>query len=214
MKVKRKSEIIKLVNNRSVSVNCNWESPDNTTGNLFLKGLVTSLAMVLLIAGCSSPSYYGDVSPRYIPIAEKQKEGSVGMIEFAPWIYAVSNITYKNKNGLSLLDAWRQTLRSAIAGTQLFNNSNVIEYYIEVMIKDIAVPEGFATSPVTITASYKISNMDNIDNFILEKTISSTGEAEKKLIDGSKRIRSAYQNAVRVNIELFIDELLKNSEIF
>jgi hypothetical protein len=102
-------------------------------------------------------------------------------------------------------------LRSAVAETRLFNNSDDITYDIEIVIKLMAVPTGFATSSVTITADYKISRTNSP---VFTERIRSRGEAAKELVDGSKRIRSAYQNAVRINIELFIDELLKNSDTF
>lgn len=182
------------------------------------------IMMALLVAGCSSAGYYGNVNPEHIPIAEEQKEGSIGTIQFsveqfyitvdgfsAGGAQAVSNISYKDKNGLSLQDAWKEALLSSIAETRLFNNSDDIKYDIKIVIMEIIVPKGIVTSPVIIKANYKILNMDRL---ILAKTINSTGESDKQLFDGSKRIRSAYQNAVRINIELFLEELLKNSNKF
>jgi len=182
------------------------------------------IMMALIVGGCAPAGYYGNVTPEHIPIAEEQKEGSIGTIQFsAEQFYitvdgfsagaaqAINNISYKGKNGLSLQDAWEGALLSSIARTRLFNNSDDIKYDIKIVIMDIIVPKGVATSPVKIAANYKILNMDRL---ILEKTINSTGKPAPQLSDPSRKIRSSYQNAVRISTELFIEELLRNADKF
>jgi hypothetical protein len=182
----------------------------------------------ILIAGCPSPGIH-NVKPEYIPTAKEQRKGSIGTIKLTiipNYTESISmgkqgtlfigkrvtpgqaqGISFKDENGLTLLDAWKEALSTSIAESQLFNNSDDIKYDIQILITAIDGPGAFGTSPIKIDAKYKILNKDRL---ILEKMINSIGKSDKHYFEGSTRIRSAYRNSVRNSIELFMEELLKN----
>lgn len=180
-----------------------------------MKQFVLVLTLALLIGGCSISVGFHDVKPEHIPTAKKKKNGSVGTIHLSIEKFYITlegfsfnrcsdaqMMYFTDDNGLTLLDAWEAALRSSIAESQLFNNSDDIKYDIQIVIMEIIHPE-FGHKPTTIKAHYKILNKDKL---ILEETINCTWKADERI--------SGFRNAVRLNIELFIGELLKNSDKF
>jgi hypothetical protein len=175
---------------------------------------------ILLTAGCYSLGVH-DVKPENIPTANERKEGSIRRIDFSfgsdlrlfpdtTQIVGLENISLTDDNGTSLIDAWREALLSSIAESQLFSNSDEIEYDIGVKITNIVHPKiSLGISQISITAEYQVLKNDRP---IMTEIIESTGRADRRKSNKWNRMQYSYRNAVRSNIELFITELLKDSD--
>jgi hypothetical protein len=70
-----------------------------------VKELAASLSMALLLVGCAPAGYYGEVSPRHVPTADEQKEGSIGTIAFSIddiTIYGIRMVPYHVAANISI----------------------------------------------------------------------------------------------------------------
>ena len=169
-----------------------------------MKSLLLIVFSIILLNGCAAtPAKMENMLPSKVTIIEHHPYGVITKITGGQKTTLMSQSKISNEQ-------FQKALVEAIKNNNVFSRVTTIngaDYLLEVDISDLWQPKAGFNMSVTLTAYWKITNLDSSQEIWEDTIVSEYTATMRDALEGGKRLRLATEGAARRNIKKGIEKI-------